>query len=153
MPVKTLTSALPESLMPPIVAHSGAPSAVRAAGQNSPAPTPDRRPDRGVCSRCSPAGYGPLPSWHAACPVDARNRGCAGAQDRLELFVTFGACPTELFSDTPPETHQDQLPNRARCTKCLDLVSLAPLPSMPYFHPLPCPIRTSRFLIRQKEVN
>src|SRR6266480_3527972 len=30
--------------------------------------------------------------------------------------------------------------------KCHDLVSLAPQPSMPHFHPLPCPPRTSRFL-------
>src|SRR6266568_8376152 len=30
--------------------------------------------------------------------------------------------------------------------KCLDLVSLAPLASMPHFHPLPCPTGTSRFL-------
>src|SRR5439155_5709196 len=33
-----------------------------------------------------------------------------------------------------------------KAPKCHDLVSLAPLPSMPHFHPLPCPPRTSRFL-------
>src|SRR5712691_3067328 len=33
-----------------------------------------------------------------------------------------------------------------KATKCHDLVSLAPLPSMPHFHPHLCPARTSRFL-------
>ena len=37
--------------------------------------------------------------------------------------------------------------------KCHDLVSLAPQPSMPHFHPLPCPPRTSRFLTRKTGVN
>src|SRR5260221_9096370 len=33
--------------------------------------------------------------------------------------------------------------------KCLDLVSLAPLPSMQHFHPLLCLYQTSRFLTQK----
>src|SRR5437667_3765013 len=33
-----------------------------------------------------------------------------------------------------------------KASKCHDLVSLAPLPSMPHFHPHLCPAWTSRFL-------
>src|SRR6266487_3421665 len=36
-----------------------------------------------------------------------------------------------------------------RAPKCHDLVSLAPQPSMPHFHPLPCPPRTSRFITQK----
>jgi hypothetical protein len=37
--------------------------------------------------------------------------------------------------------------------KCLDLVLLAPLLSMPHFHPLPCLAQTSRFLTQTSRVN
>src|SRR5436309_6669099 len=36
--------------------------------------------------------------------------------------------------------------NGLTAPKCHDLVSLAPLSSMPHFHPYLCPCRTSRFL-------
>src|SRR6266487_4945009 len=43
-------------------------------------------------------------------PRRASNRGRDFAQDRLELFVAFGACPTELFAGTPLVARTDTCP-------------------------------------------
>jgi hypothetical protein len=87
---------LPESLMPPIVAHSGAPSVVHAAGQNCPAPTPDRNliAKHVVDAHQHAVGHYHHSTWLALSKRDAliermqirprraSNRGRAFAQDR-----------------------------------------------------------------------
>src|SRR6266480_412794 len=70
------------------------------------------------------------------------------ARKRCEGNTSFACVLTEHSGQ------QSSLRERTRISfliglkapKCHDLVSLAPLPSMPHFHPLPCPPRTSRFL-------
>src|SRR5258706_14865569 len=73
------------------------------------------------------------------------------ARKRCEGNTSFACVLTE------PSGQQSCIRERTRisflielkASKCHDLVSLAPLPSMPHFHPHLCPTRTSRFLTQR----
>src|SRR5205823_5120505 len=92
------------------------------------------------------------------CECPGHNSADTGLAYRLFLvFATCERCEGNTSFACVLTEHsgqQSSLRERTRISflngltapKCHDLVSLAPLSSMPHFHPYLCPCRTSRFL-------